>query len=189
MPLLGALWSLLVVSASAASALAPLWLRADAPVDERVAALLSQMTVAEKMAQTIHLTGGDFHDVVQTYGAIGLGAFPSYGGSNASLTTRNALQAAIMGGSRLHIPVTFHEETLHGGCEGCVIFPMPAGQGSTWDTDIVHDIARVIATEAYAAGMDRGFSPEVRSLVGARGTTEPGGGIQRRTQLLEARSR
>ena len=86
------------------------------------------------------------------------------GGSNASLTTRNALQAAIMGGSRLHIPVTFHEETLHGGCEGCVIFPMPAGQGSTWDTDIVHDIARVIATEAYAAGMDRGFSPEVRFL-------------------------
>ena len=161
------------VSAAAATASSPLWLRADAPVDDRVAALLAEMTNAEKQAQTIHLTGGVLADIVKAYGAVGLGAFPNPGGSPAALATRNALQSAIMDGSRLHIPVSFHQETLHGGCEGCVIFPMPAGQGSTWDTVLVGDVARVIATEAYAAGLDRGFSPELNVPGDARfGRTE-----------------
>ena len=34
------------------------WLNKQMPVDERVAALLAEMTIEEKTAQTIHLTGG-----------------------------------------------------------------------------------------------------------------------------------
>ena len=137
------------------------WLDPALPVDARVAALLAQMTNLEKQAQTIHLTGGALPDVIKAYAATGLGAFPSAGGSVAQLNNRNYLQGALMNNSRLHIPVSFHQETLHGGCENCVIFPMPASQGASWSAPLVRDIARAVAVEAWASGIDRGFSPEL----------------------------
>ena len=49
---------LLVATAAAAAAAAtnPAWMRANLPVDQRVALLLKQMTNAEKQAQAVHLT-------------------------------------------------------------------------------------------------------------------------------------
>ena len=149
------------------------WLDASLPVDARVAALLAELTQAEKVAQTVHLTGGAFADVVRAYGATGLGAFPSYSGGVGGLAARNALQAAIMNASRLQLPVSFHSETLHGACGGCTIFPMPAAQGATWNAPLVGAVARAIAVEAFATGIDRGFSPEINVPTDARfGRTE-----------------
>jgi len=149
------------------------WLDQSLPVDARVAALLAELTQAEKVAQTIHLTGGALADVVRDYGATGLGAYPSYSGGAGGLAARNALQGAIMNASRLHLPVSFHSETLHGACGGCSIFPMPAAQGATWNAPLVGAVARAVATEAFATGIDRGFSPEINVPTDARfGRTE-----------------
>lgn len=137
------------------------WLDPTLPVDERVTLLLAVMTNEEKQAQTIHLTGGELADVTAAYGATGLGALPQEGSDGPSiLARRNAFQGALMNNSRLHIPVSFHEETLH-GANGGVIFPMPAAQGASFNAQLVQDIARVVALEAAATGTDRGFSPEL----------------------------
>lgn len=42
------------------------------------------------------------------------------------------------------------------------IFPMPAGQGSSWNRSAVRTIAAAIAIESRASGADRGFSPELQ---------------------------
>lgn len=44
---------------------------------------------------------------------------------------------------------------------GC-IFPMPAGQGASWNRSLVRKLAAAIAKEARASGADRGFSPELQ---------------------------
>jgi beta-glucosidase len=149
------------------------WLNPSLPVDHRVSLLLAAMTNEEKQAQTIHLTGGALSDVAAAYNITGLGAYPQEGASALEvITRRNAMQGALMNSSRLHIPVSFHQETLH-GANGGVIFPMPASQGASWNVELVHSIAVAIATEAYATGTDRGFSPELNVASDARfGRTE-----------------
>ena len=142
-------------------ATASLWQDASQPIDVRVSALLAAMNETEKVAQTIHLTScSDENDALYRYGAP-VGACPLYGGGADWLSQRNALAASALNASRLGIPLSFHTESLHGACGGCVIFPMPAGQASTWDVTLVHDIASIIAMEGYATGIDRGFSPEL----------------------------
>ena len=42
------------------------------------------------------------------------------------------------------------------------IFPMPAGQGASWNRSLVRAVAAAIAAEARASGADRGFSPELQ---------------------------
>ena len=144
------------------------------PVDARVSLLLKQMTNAEKQAQTVHLTGCSFPDVLKTYGATGLGACPGQGhATSASIAAQNANQAAILNSSRLKIPVTFHYETLHSAGSGSTIFPMPCLQGATWDQELVGEVGAVIGAEASANGGDRGFSPEINVCTDPRfGRTE-----------------
>jgi len=45
------------------------------------------------------------------------------------------------------IPASIINEGLHGGAPGGTIFPMPINQGASWNPDLVHDIAAVIAEE------------------------------------------
>ena len=42
------------------------------------------------------------------------------------------------------------------------IFPMPAGQGASWNRTLVRAVAAAVAVEARASGADRGFSPELQ---------------------------
>ena len=145
-------------------------------VEERVAALLPQMTLTEKQAQTINWAPGACCNPPQIkaeFKGIGLGAVSNGGSSNAAgLTAQNELQLWMMNNTRLGIPISFSVETLHsavgggapdaaGNGGGSTIFPMPAMQGSTWNVPLVEDVARIIATEASAQGNDRGFSPEI----------------------------
>lgn len=150
------------------------WMDASKPVDTRVALLLKEMTNIEKQAQTIHLTGGAWPDVYKKYGATSFGAYPGGGtGTPASIQAQNEHQSYFVNNSRLHIPVTFHYETLHSGGGGATIFPMPCLQGSTWDLELVGQTARIIGLEAAANGGDRGFSPEINVCTDPRfGRTE-----------------
>jgi beta-glucosidase-like glycosyl hydrolase len=137
------------------------WMDSKLPVDERVALLLAVMTNEEKQAQTIHTTGCALDECIAAFAKTGIGAIPQEGDDGPSIVARrNQYQGALMNNSRLHIPVSFHQETLHGANAG-VIFPMPASQGASFNVDLVRSIASVIALEASATGTDRGFSPEL----------------------------
>ncbi len=150
------------------------WMNSALSVDGRVQLLLEQMTNAEKQAQAIHLTGGNWTEIQAQYGATSLGAFPGGGnGSPDSIAQQNARQAFMVNNSRLGIPVTFHYETLHSGGGGATIFPMPCLQGSTWDQDLVGSVARIIGLEAAANGGDRGFSPEINVCTDPRCAASP----------------
>ena len=70
----------------------------------------------------------------------------------------NALQKIAMEQSRLHIPLIFGMDVIHGFR---TTFPIPLGMASTWNPEIVERAARVAATEASASGVRWAFSPMV----------------------------
>ena len=74
----------------------------------------------------------------------------------------NDLLATMLNSSRLGIPVTFVQETLHGATGGGAVFPMPISLGASWDADLLQAVGGVIGVEARAVGVDRGFSPELQ---------------------------
>jgi len=83
------------------------------------------------------------------------------------VAARNAMQKSFVENTRLGIPVTFVSETLHSGCPGGTIFPMPANYGCAWNPELLRQAAVVAAAEARAWGADRGFSPVVNVFPGA----------------------
>src|SRR5690349_12782295 len=70
----------------------------------------------------------------------------------------NMYQRIAMEKSRLHIPVLFGLDVIHGFKTE---FPIPLGLASTWDPDIVEKASRVAAIEAAADGIRWTFSPMV----------------------------
>jgi len=128
-----------------------------AGIERRVNALLSQMTLEEKLGQLQQLAGeanGDMHPehlVLAKKGALG-----------STLHVRgaarvNELQKAALA-SRLKIPLLFSFDVIHGYR---TIFPVPLGETASWDTDIVREAASVAAAESRAAGIRWTFAPMV----------------------------
>ena len=85
-------------------------------------------------------------------GAIG-GIFGGYGtdfiGKAQELAVKN---------SRLHIPLIFGLDVIHGHR---TIFPIPLGISATWDMRLIEQSARIAATEATGEGINWVFSPMV----------------------------
>ena len=141
-------------------------------VDDRVANLLSLMTLEEKVAQMLNPVGstdgpGHFSvnatNVLETYGATGLGTlYTGISGCPSSmygLDCQNYLQGSIVNSSRLHIPVSFIGETLVAGASGGTIFPQPVLRGAGFDLALEARIGASIARQARLGGIDRGLSP------------------------------
>jgi hypothetical protein len=73
---------------------------------------------------------------------------------------RNAIQTAYMTQTTRGIPVSFYGETLRSaGIPNCTIFAAPALLGCSWNTSLVEAVGRTVATELWARGGDRSFSP------------------------------
>src|SRR6266567_432225 len=70
----------------------------------------------------------------------------------------NKYQKIAMEKARLHIPILFGLDVLHGFKTE---FPIPLGLASTWDPSIVEKASRVAAMEASADGIRWTFSPMV----------------------------
>jgi beta-glucosidase len=70
----------------------------------------------------------------------------------------NAYQHIAVEKSRLHIPVVFGLDVIHGFRTE---FPIPLGLASSWDPGLVEQAARVAAREASATGIRWTFSPMV----------------------------
>ena len=138
-----------------------LYTQQGAPIEARVADLLSKMTLEEKVSQMLGDGDGSLK-LAQHFSKTGVGSMGWQVASLADLKGQNAAQAAMINSSRLHIPIDFTGECLHsGGHPGVTVFPMPALQGSSWNLSLVHAIAASNALQARASGTNHALEPVI----------------------------
>src|SRR5258706_815523 len=133
----------------------------DPAIERRVEALLKQMTLDEKVGQLAQYSSG-----APTGPSAGNADYPSMiaRGEVGSLFnldsahSANQYQHIAVEKSRLHIPLLFGLDVIHGFRTE---FPVPLSLASTWDPSIVEKSARIAAQEASAAGGRWVLSPIV----------------------------
>lgn len=128
--------------------------RQDDPTEQRIDELLAQMTLDEKVGQLNQLNGSGWVSP-DISGAIKGGAVGSIL-NEVNLETVNELQRIAVEESRLHIPLIFARDVIHGFR---TMFPIPLGQAATWNPEVVERGARVAAVEASSCGVRWTFSP------------------------------
>ncbi|MVW59676.1 glycosyl hydrolase [Massilia sp. NEAU-DD11] len=135
---------------------------AQADVSQRVEALLRQMTLDEKVGQLNQLSGKDFSTgpgsgkVRDIERDIRDGRIGSMLNIRGAAETRRVQALALQ--SRLHIPLLFGLDVIHGYR---TVFPVPLGEAASWDLDAIEESARIAAREASAAGVHWTFAPMV----------------------------
>lgn len=133
----------------------------DAAVEQKVAALLSQMTQEEKIGQLIQYSqvGAETGPAIRSNieGKIRAGRCGSMLNVVGAAETRSKQQLAVEN-SRLHIPLLFGYDVIHGFR---TIFPINLGQAASWDLEAIERSERIAATEASAAGVHWTFAPMV----------------------------
>ncbi|MBB5395455.1 beta-glucosidase BglX [Mucilaginibacter sp. AK015] len=126
-----------------------------------VSGLMKKMTVDEKIGQLNLVTGGMAITGSVTNNGISEGVKKgSIGGIFGLYGTENVrkMQEAAVKGTRLHIPLIFGLDVIHGHR---TIFPIPLGMSTTWDMGLVEQAAHIAAKEATAEGLNWVFSPMV----------------------------
>ncbi len=125
-------------------------------INAKVNRLLARMTVAEKFGQ-LEMAGPSKPDGSDLIPLAKQGKI----GSVLDLTgvdNINAVQAAAVKHSRLHIPLIFSLDVIHGYR---TMFPVPLGEASSWDPTLVSSAESVAADEASADGIKWTFNPMV----------------------------
>jgi beta-glucosidase len=121
------------------------------PVEARVTALLARMTVEEKLEQMQLLA--DFQ-VTDAEAAKGVGGVFSL----TDPARINHLQHVAVEQSRLHIPILFAFDTIHGFR---TVFPVPLAEASSFDPAVANADATYGARETAATGIKQVYSPMV----------------------------
>jgi beta-glucosidase len=133
----------------------------DIKMNEYVTKLMSQMTLEEKIGQLNLVTpGGAVTGSVVSKGVddkIRQGLVGGLFGITGPDKVRQAQDIAVKN-SRLHIPLIFGLDVIHGHR---TMFPIPLGLSCTWDTLLIEKAARIAAREASADGLAWAFSPMV----------------------------
>ena len=130
--------------------------------------LVAQMTLDEKFGQMMQAERATIHDSADV-ARFGFGSILSGGGSSPQPNTPAAWARMATDfrsqslGSRLHIPVLYGVDAVHGhnNVNGAVIFPHNIGLGASRDPDLVRRIGRATALEVAATGIDWTFAPVV----------------------------
>ena len=126
-------------------------------IEQRVNALLEQMTLAEKIGQMCQRNASEGY--APEYLAEGLRAGEVGSVLNViDVNAVNELQRIAVEESRLGIPLLVGRDVIHGFK---TIMPIPLGQAASWNPDIVRDGARVAALEAATAGINWTFAPMI----------------------------
>lgn len=127
-------------------------------VEQRVNALLAQMTLEEKLGQLQQLDGegnGNFRpEHLELIRKGLLGSTLNVRGAQHT----NQVQRVAMNESRLKIPVLFGFDVIHGYR---TIFPIPLAEASSWDPALAERSAAVAAQEANNVGLRWTFAPMV----------------------------
>ena len=130
---------------------------AAAQIDERVAELLAQMTLAEKIGQMNQVHADDMDPVKELGEALRAGRIGSVI-NHVDVDTINELQRIAVEESRLGIPLLVGRDVIHGFK---TIMPIPLGQAATWNPDVVREGAGVAAREAATSGINWTFAPMI----------------------------
>jgi beta-glucosidase len=156
-------------------------------VERKVDALLKQMTLEEKLGQLVQYNDAghiaataaqlainpeakDQVDAMQLAAEGRLGSMLNTVGAEHT----NAFQRAAVEKSRLHIPLLFGADIIHGFH---TIYPEPLGLAATFDPELVRELSRMSAEEATTAGIRWFYSPMVDISRDARwGRTAEGAG-------------
>jgi beta-glucosidase len=120
-------------------------------IEHKVDALLEKMTTREKLEQVQLLSDGQINDTEARNGV----------GSVFSLTDPvliNHYQHLAVQHTRLHIPILFAYDTIHGFR---TIFPVPLGAASSFDPDVARTDATIGARESATVGLKQIYSPMV----------------------------
>jgi beta-glucosidase len=157
----------------------------NASAEARAAALLSRMTLAEKVGQTTQINvtklqgdpGNDWDRgelneqqlqlVLADHlaGSIlsGGGASPAVNSPRAWAEMTNAIQRYAIEHSRLHIPIIYGIDAVHGhnNVLGATMFPHQIGLGATFDPDLVGRLGESTARAVRATGIHWNFAPVV----------------------------
>ncbi|MBF9221118.1 glycoside hydrolase family 3 N-terminal domain-containing protein [Hymenobacter ruricola] len=133
----------------------------NANIEQRVTALLAQMTLEEKVGQLNQYSGrevtGPASDRKSTLlNSIRSGQVGSMLNVKGVKDTREIQAVALE--SRLHIPLLFSLDVIHGYQ---TTFPIPLGEAASWDLDAIRLGAHVAAKEAAASGIHWTFAPMV----------------------------
>ena len=142
------------------------------PVEERVADLLSRMTLEEKIAQMsiFHMQTNVLPDenveLDETTrqqlanGVGGLGRPGQHVNARDTALSTNAIQKYLREHTRLGIPAFFVDEALHGLMAfGSTSFPQAIGLASTWDPELVEQVFAVAAHEMRLRGENWALTP------------------------------
>ena len=138
----------------------PLYKDAGRTVDERVADLLSRMTLEEKILQLNQYILGE-NSNVNNIGEVNDTFIPGIGSYiyfNDNAVLRNSLQRRELEVSRLGIPLLFGFDVIHGFR---TIFPIPLAQACSWNPELVGQACAVAAQEARMSGVEWVFSPMI----------------------------
>ena len=165
---------------------------ASGEIDRKVNALLAKMTLEEKLGQLVQYnTAGATSATVAAGQEADLAANPEANyrldpmqlaqagklGSMLNVTggarIRSYQHAAVEQG-RLHIPLLFGADVIHGYR---TIYPVPLGLAASFDPQLVTELSRMAAEEATTAGIRWFYSPMVDISRDARwGRTTEGAG-------------
>lgn len=134
---------------------------ARAQAQDPVEALLGRMTLEEKLGQLSQWSAGNAATgpaaAAGSENDIRAGKVGSFLGLWGADTTRR-LQKIAVDETRLHIPLLFSFDVIHGLR---TIFPVPLAEAASWNPELAEQTARAAALEATAYGIHWTYAPMV----------------------------
>lgn len=129
--------------------------KGDAVTEKKVEALLSKMTLEEKIGQMNQISSyGNIEDMSSLIKKGEVGSVLN----EIDPVRINALQRVAIEESRLGIPLLMARDVIHGFK---TIFPIPLGQAASFNPQVAKDGARVAAIEASSVGIRWTFAPMI----------------------------
>ncbi len=125
--------------------------------ERRIANLLEQMTLDEKVGQMSQANASDGYPPDYLGNGLRAGRIGSVL-NVVDVDVVNELQRIAVEESRLGIPLLVGRDVIHGFK---TIMPIPLGQAAAWNPDLVREGARVAALEAATAGVNWTFAPMI----------------------------
>lgn len=130
-------------------------------VDSRIDSLINVMTLEEKVGQlSLYTSDWDVTGPTIRQGYkddIKKGRVGAIFNAFTAKYTRELQEMAVKD-TRLHIPLIFGYDVIHGHR---TIFPIPLGAAASWDLEAIEKSDRIAAAEASAEGLHWAFSPMV----------------------------
>ncbi len=133
----------------------PKYKDASLSIEERVDDLMRRMTLHEKVRQLQNSSTGDIRAIADTYKGESAGSSHemSLSAKDAALLFKD-VQHYLSTQTRWGIPTLVTVEGINGVLQnGCTIFPQAIAQGSTFNSDLVEEMARAIGREAHVIGI------------------------------------